>query len=142
MSLKNWLSFDIFRRRATGAGGGGGGGGAPACPKDDGEAEEAEGPPMERDPSAPIFYVIPPSVFEAIKPAKGPWMTARAERAIATTTDPSVPVFYVLPKPVVASMFPPRAKDQALAPTSDNKVGPWSFVMCVLGACGAFTSLS
>ena len=139
MSLKNWLSFDIFRRRATGAGGGGG---APACPKCDGEAEEAEGPPMERDPRAPIFYVIPPSVFEAIKPAKGPWMTARAETAIETTTCSSVPVFYVLPKPVVASVFPPRAKDSALAPASDAAVGPWSFVMCVLGVCGAFTSLS
>lgn len=135
MSLKNWLSFG-YLGKATGGGGAAGGG------ADDGGGEEEEGPPMERDHSAPIFYIFPPTLFDLIKPAKDTMKTEYAERAIANTGASHVPVFYVLPKSLVASFFPPRAGDSALAPASGAQMGPWSFVMCILGACGAFTSLS
>ena len=37
---------------------------APAAPAAAGGDDDEEGPPMERDPNALIFYVLPPSLLD------------------------------------------------------------------------------
>ena len=63
---------------------------------------------MERDPTKPVFYIVPPSWIDNLLPnRKGEeYMQAIVKEHMDQIHNQSWPVFYVIPKPFITFFFP------------------------------------